>query len=207
MVWEIFSVVGTIAFALSGAVVAMEEEYDIFGVFILGFVTAFGGGAMRNLLIGYPAQMFWLQTPLFLTAMLSITVIYIFPQLLKYWPKFEDIFDAIGLAAFIVQGGMLAVSIQASPAAIVMASLFTGIGGGIIRDILARRQPLVFRREVYAFWAVLGGICLLIPTVQESFWLQIGLLIFLLSCRLIAIHYKWQLPRRRWREIFPEKYE
>ncbi|MGL5296908.1 MAG: trimeric intracellular cation channel family protein [Culicoidibacterales bacterium] len=201
MVWEIFSVVGTIAFALSGAVVAMEEEYDIFGVFILGFVTAFGGGAMRNLLIGYPAQMFWLQTPLFLTAMLSITVIYIFPQLLKYWPKFEDIFDAIGLAAFIVQGGMLAVSIQASPAAIVMASLFTGIGGGIIRDLLASRQPLVFRREVYAFWGVIGGMCLLVPAVQASFVLQLCLWFSLLTCRLFAIRWQWQLPKRKWEYI------
>ena len=207
MVWDIFAVIGTIAFSLSGAVVAMEEDYDIFGVFILGFVTAFGGGAIRNLLIGYPAQLIWLQTPLFFTASLAITLIYIFPRLLRYWPKVEDVFDAIGLAAFAIQGALIAVHIYAQPIAIVMAALFTGIGGGIIRDILARRQPLVFRREVYAFWAVLGGICLLIPTVQESFWLQIGLLIFLLSCRLIAIHYKWQLPRRRWREIFPEKYE
>lgn len=207
MVWNIFAIIGTIAFSLSGAVVAMEEDYDVFGVFILGFVTAFGGGAIRNLLIGHPAQLIWLQMPLFLTASLAIMVIYIFPQLLRYWPKVEDVFDAVGLAAFAIQGGLIAVYIDAQPIAIVMSALFTGIGGGIIRDILARRQPLVFRREVYAFWAILGGLCLLIPAVQQSLWLQLVLLGVLLSCRLIAIHYNWHLPRRRWREIFPGKYE
>lgn len=204
MVWDVFAVIGTIAFALSGAVVAMEEEYDIFGVFILGFVTAFGGGALRNVLIGYPVQLFWLQTPLFLTASLAITVVYLFPRILRYWPHFEDIFDAVGLAAFAIQGGLIAVHIDAQPVAIVMASLFTGIGGGIVRDLLAQRQPLVFRSEVYAIWALLGGLCLLIPVVQTSFWWQIALWVVLLSCRLLAIQKKWHLPRRKWHDIFPE---
>ncbi|MGL5382005.1 MAG: trimeric intracellular cation channel family protein [Culicoidibacterales bacterium] len=204
MVWSVFAVIGTIAFSLSGAVVAMEEEYDIFGVFILGFVTAFGGGALRNLLIGYPAQLIWLQTPLFITASIAIAILYAFPKILHYWPKVEDIFDAVGLAAFVVQGGMIAVHIEAQPVAIVMASLFTGIGGGIVRDLLARRQPLIFRSEVYAIWAILGGMILLIPTVQEQFWLQILLWLTLLICRLIAIQKNWHLPRRKWQEIAPK---
>lgn len=201
MVWDIFAVIGTIAFSLSGAVVAMEEDYDIFGVFILGFVTAFGGGAIRNLLIGYPAQLIWLQTPLFFTASLAITLIYIFPRLLRYWPKVEDVFDAIGLAAFAIQGALIAVHIDAQPIAIVMAALFTGIGGGIIRDLLASRQPLVFRREVYAFWGVIGGMCLLVPAVQASFVLQLCLWFSLLTCRLFAIRWQWQLPKRKWEYI------
>ncbi|MGL5531459.1 MAG: trimeric intracellular cation channel family protein [Culicoidibacterales bacterium] len=204
MVWSVFAVIGTIAFSLSGAVVAMEEEYDIFGVFILGFVTAFGGGALRNLLIGYPAQLIWLQTPLFITASIAIAILYAFPKILHYWPKVEDIFDAVGLAAFVVQGGMIAVHIEAQPVAIVMASLFTGIGGGIVRDLLARRQPLIFRSEVYAIWAILGGMILLIPPVQEQFWLQILLWLTLLICRLIAIQKNWHLPRRKWQEIAPK---
>ncbi|MGL4953617.1 MAG: trimeric intracellular cation channel family protein [Culicoidibacterales bacterium] len=204
MVWSIFAVIGTIAFSLSGAVVAMEEEYDIFGVFILGFVTAFGGGALRNLLIGYPAQLIWLQTPLFITASLAIALIYAFPKMLRYWPKIEDIFDAVGLAAFAVQGGMIAVQIDAQPVAIVMAALFTGIGGGIVRDLLARRQPLIFRSEVYALWALIGGICLLIPAIQEQFWLQIILWLTLMTCRLVSIQKNWHLPRRRWHEVCPK---
>ncbi|MGL4973069.1 MAG: trimeric intracellular cation channel family protein, partial [Culicoidibacterales bacterium] len=172
--------------------------------FILGFVTAFGGGALRNLLIGYPAQLIWLQTPLFITASIAIAILYAFPKILHYWPKVEDIFDAVGLAAFVVQGGMIAVHIEAQPVAIVMASLFTGIGGGIVRDLLARRQPLIFRSEVYAIWAILGGMILLIPVVQEQFWLQILLWLTLLICRLIAIQKNWHLPRRKWQEIAPK---
>lgn len=109
MAWEIFSIIGTIAFALSGAIVAMEEDYDIFGVYILGMATAFGGGALRNLLIGYPIVAFWQQDMLFQIALLSMTIIFLFPnKLIKHWKKWENITDAIGLSAFAVQGALYA---------------------------------------------------------------------------------------------------
>ena len=74
MAWDVFSIIGTIAFALSGAIVAMEEEYDLFGVYILGIVTAFGGGAIRNLLIGLPVSTLWNQEMLFQITLISITL-------------------------------------------------------------------------------------------------------------------------------------
>ena len=80
MTWEILSIFGTIAFAISGAIVAMEEEYDILGIYILGIVTAFGGGAIRNLLIGVPVSALWEQGVLFQIALLSITLIFLFPH-------------------------------------------------------------------------------------------------------------------------------
>lgn len=74
MAWEVFSIIGTIAFAISGAIVAMEEEYDLFGVYLLGIVTAFGGGAIRNLLIGLPVSTLWSQEMMFQIAIAAITV-------------------------------------------------------------------------------------------------------------------------------------
>ena len=74
MAWDVFSVIGTIAFAISGAIVAMEEEYDLFGVYILGIVTAFGGGAIRNLLIGLPVSTLWSQDMMFQIALAAITL-------------------------------------------------------------------------------------------------------------------------------------
>ncbi len=158
MAWEIFSIIGTIAFALSGAIVAMEEDYDIFGVYILGMATAFGGGALRNLLIGYPIVAFWQQDMLFQIALLSMTIIFLFPnKLIRHWKKWENITDAIGLSAFAVQGALYAQKLNLPISATIVAAVLTGIGGGIIRDLLARRKPLVLRAEVYAFWTILAG--------------------------------------------------
>lgn len=78
MAWEVLSIIGIVAFAISGAIVAMEEEYDILGVYILGIVTAFGGGAIRNLLIGLPVSALWSQGKMFTIALVSITIVFLF---------------------------------------------------------------------------------------------------------------------------------
>lgn len=93
MTWEVLSIIGTIAFAISGAIVAMEEEYDILGVYILGIVTAFGGGAVRNLLIGVPVSALWGQGMLFHVALLAMTLVYLFPQkMLPHWQRWGNFF-------------------------------------------------------------------------------------------------------------------
>ncbi|MFL6562734.1 MAG: trimeric intracellular cation channel family protein, partial [Bacillus sp. (in: firmicutes)] len=161
MTWDVLGMIGTIAFAVSGAIVAMEEEYDIFGVYILGIVTAFGGGAIRNLLIGVPVSALWEQGLFFQIALLSITAVFLFPNnLLKHWQKWGNLFDAIGLSAFAVQGAMYAVNMDRPLSAVIVAAVLTGIGGGIIRDLLAGRKPIVLRSEIYALWAILTGLCI-----------------------------------------------
>ncbi|HHK5551827.1 trimeric intracellular cation channel family protein [Bacillus sp. MHSD_36] len=197
MAWEIFSIIGTIAFALSGAIVAMEEDYDIFGVYILGMATAFGGGALRNLLIGYPIVAFWQQDMLFQIALLSMTIIFLFPnKLIRHWKKWENITDAIGLSAFAVQGALYAQKLNLPISATIVAAVLTGIGGGIIRDLLARRKPLVLRADVYAFWTILAGF-LIGAHIIVSDWALYTLFILIVCFRMISIHYKWHLPHRR----------
>src|SRR5690349_9031256 len=108
-IFSIFSVIGTIAFAVSGAIVAMEEEYDILGVYALGLVTAFGGGVVRNLLIGVPVTTLWSQGMLFQTALFSMTIAFLLPvRWLRRWRRSESFFDAIGLSAFAIQGALYA---------------------------------------------------------------------------------------------------
>src|SRR5690606_9253261 len=103
--WDLFNIIGTIAFALSGVIVAMEEEYDLMGVYILGLVTAFGGGAIRNLLIGVPISVLWNQGNLFIIAIAVMTIAFIIPNLwIVPWLKWGIFFDAIGLGAFAIQG-------------------------------------------------------------------------------------------------------
>jgi uncharacterized membrane protein YeiH len=197
MTWEVLSVIGTIAFAVSGAIVAMEEEYDILGVFILGIVTAFGGGAIRNLLIGVPISSLWDQGIFFEIALFVMIALLLFPKnLLKHWQKWGNLFDAIGLSAFAIQGALYAVKMNHPLSAVIVAAVLTGIGGGIIRDLLAGRKPIVLQSEIYAVWAILSGILIglkMIVSPVELYSLFIGITIL----RVLSYTYDWKLPIRK----------
>ncbi|MFD1707716.1 trimeric intracellular cation channel family protein [Siminovitchia sediminis] len=196
MVWDILNIVGTLAFAISGAMVAMEEEYDILGGYVLGFTTAFGGGTIRNLLIGIPIQDIWQQGNLFIIASLAITVVFLLPTgWLQYWNKWGIFFDALGLAAFAIQGALSAVQVQAPLSAVIVAATLTGSGGGIIRDVFAGRKPLVFRAEIYALWAALGGVVIGLGFINGP-WTAGILFAAIVVCRMLSVHFKWKLPKR-----------
>ncbi|WP_026566592.1 trimeric intracellular cation channel family protein [Bacillus sp. UNC41MFS5] len=197
MTWDVLSMIGTIAFAVSGAIVAMEEEYDIFGVYILGIVTAFGGGAIRNLLIGVPVSALWDQGLFFQIALLSITAVFLFPSnLLKHWQKWGNLFDAIGLSAFAIQGGIYAVKMDLPLSAVIVAAVLTGIGGGIIRDLLAGRKPIVLRAEIYALWAILTGLFLGLGIAKQP-WELYSLFILVTVLRVLSYTFNWKLPIRK----------
>jgi uncharacterized membrane protein YeiH len=197
MTWDVLSMIGTIAFAVSGAIVAMEEEYDIFGVYILGIVTAFGGGAIRNLLIGVPVSALWEQGLLFQIALLSITAVFLFPNnLLRHWQKWGNLFDAIGLSAFAIQGALYAVKMNHPLSAVIVAAVLTGIGGGIIRDLLAGRKPIVLRSEIYAIWAILTGLFIGLRMVSHS-WELYTLFILVTVLRVLSYTFDWKLPIRK----------
>ncbi|WML43801.1 trimeric intracellular cation channel family protein [Neobacillus sp. PS3-40] len=196
MTWEVLSMIGTIAFAVSGAIIAMEEKYDIFGVFILGIVTAFGGGAIRNLLIGVPFSALWSQGLYFQIALIAMIIVVLFPNnLIKHWQKWGNLFDAIGLSAFAIQGALYAVKMHHPLGAVIVAAVMTGIGGGIIRDLLAGRKPIVLQSEIYAVWAILTGLLIglnVISSPLELYVLFVGITIL----RVLSYTYDWKLPIR-----------
>ncbi|MCR9039478.1 trimeric intracellular cation channel family protein [Bacillus sp. L381] len=196
MAWELLSVIGIIAFAVSGAIVAMEEEYDILGVYILGIVTAFGGGAIRNLLIGVPVSALWEQGAFFQIALASVTIVFLFPKLLlRHWSKWGNVSDAIGLSAFAIQGALYAVKMGHPLSAVVAAAVLTGSGGGIIRDLLAGRKPLVLKAEIYAVWAALGGLIVGLGWAGNAAGLYL-LFLVLVACRICSYVFRWRLPNR-----------
>jgi uncharacterized membrane protein YeiH len=197
MAWDVFSFIGTFAFAISGAIIAMEEEYDLFGVYILGVVTAFGGGAIRNLLIGLPSSALWDQGFLFQVAIASITIIFLFPNnLIVHWERWGTYFDAVGLSAFAIQGAMFAVSLDLPLSAVIVAAVLTGSGGGIIRDLLAGRKPLVFKREIYAVWAAGGGLLIGLGIFKGDIALYF-LLVIITGLRILSLIFHWRLPLRK----------
>jgi uncharacterized membrane protein YeiH len=196
MNWDVLSMIGTIAFAVSGAIVAMEEEYDILGVYILGIVTAFGGGAIRNLLIGVPISALWDQGMFFQIALLAITAVFLFPKnLLKHWQRWGNLFDAIGLAAFAIQGAVYASNMNHPISAVIVAAVLTGSGGGIIRDLLAGRKPTVLKAEIYAVWAILVGAAIGLKITTSSFELY-TLFFIITTLRVLSYTYNWRLPNR-----------
>ncbi|MFF2287256.1 trimeric intracellular cation channel family protein [Peribacillus butanolivorans] len=198
MTWEVLSFIGTIAFAISGTIIAMEEEYDILGVYILGIVTAFGGGAIRNLLIGVPVSTLWDQSFYFIIALVSITIVFVFPTILsKHWDRWGNLSDAIGLSAFAIQGAMYAVELNHPISAIIVSAALTGCGGGVVRDVLAGRKPLVFRKEIYAVWAIIAGLALGSGVLSQS-WQLYTLFTAITLLRVLSYTYNWHLPNKKW---------
>ncbi|MBP1934441.1 trimeric intracellular cation channel family protein [Ammoniphilus resinae] len=195
MTWDILNIIGTIAFAISGAMIAMEEDYDLLGISVLGLTTAFGGGMIRNVLIGIPVHTIWTQYHLFEIALLAIIVVFLLPNMVnRYWIKWGTFFDAIGLAAFSIQGANYAVQSGAPLSAVMIASTLTGVGGGLVRDILAGRKPMIFRSEVYAAWGVLTGLVVGLGWVHGTFEILL-LLIVIVTLRMCSVIFKWNLPK------------
>ncbi|RLL40783.1 trimeric intracellular cation channel family protein [Oceanobacillus piezotolerans] len=196
MTWEILNIIGTLAFAISGAIIAMEEDYDILGVQVLGFTTAFGGSTIRNLLIGIPIETIWTQGNLFLAVFLTNTLIFLIPnQWLQYWNKGGILFDAMGLASFAIQGAFSAVEAGVPLSAVLVAATLTGCGGGMTRDVLAGRKPMILRKDIYALWATLGGLMIGLGFVQGP-WATGALFVAIVTLRMLSEHFNWKLPQR-----------
>lgn len=201
MTWDILNIIGTIAFAISGVLIATEEDYDLFGMYVLGFMTAFGGGLIRNILIGIPIEDFWMQGHLFEIAFLAITIAYILPnKWIVKWKNAVVFFDAIGLAAFAIQGANYAVSIHAPLMVVIIAASMTGTGGGMIRDVFAGRKPLIFSSGIYALWAVLAGLVIGLGLVRGPYS-TFSLLIIIVILRMLSVYFNWNLPRKAYNKI------
>ncbi|QSO46614.1 trimeric intracellular cation channel family protein [Alicyclobacillus mengziensis] len=199
MVLTVLAIIGSVAFALSGALVAIEEEYDVFGILVLGFLTAFAGGTIRNLIVGLPIAMVWHQNAAFTAAFVAMFFAIVSPvSMIKYGAKPILLLDALGLSTFAVQGALYAEHIHASIETVMVAAVMTGIGGGVIRDVLAQRKPVVLRSDTYAIWALLaGGVVGLRWINPASDWQIYTLILIIFVLRFLSIIYKWRLPHAR----------
>lgn len=191
----IFDFIGTFAFAISGVRLAARKNFDLFGAYVVGFVTAVGGGTLRDVMLG--TTPFWMTTPYYviITGVALLTVIVLKKWLVRFDSTFF-IFDAIGLGFFTVVGLEKSMAADFPMWINIIMSCITGATGGIIRDILLNEVPLIFRKDIYAIACAGGGIAYCIchhfglPSVANQ---VIGAASVILI-RIIAVHFGISLP-------------
>ncbi|SDJ33332.1 trimeric intracellular cation channel family protein [Salimicrobium halophilum] len=198
MAWDILNMIAVMAFAFSGAIVAMSERYDIFGTYMLGLATAFVGGIIRNIALDVPVVHVWEQGIFFYVGIATITVAYFFP---KSWVMFMDRWnvytDAIGLSAFAIGGAMFAMDQGFPLGGVMFAALLTGVGGGMTRDVLAQRRPMVLHQEIYAVWAMAAGFVVGMGWVNLDSVVQMySLFVAVIALRITSFHMGWHLRFR-----------
>lgn len=189
-------ILGTVAFAISGVLVAMEKRLDLFGVGIIALVTAIGGGTLRDLLIG-STPVTWATTPLYMYVILgSVLFAIVFQSRLKYLRKSLFLFDTIGIGLYTMVGVEKGVQAGLEPLICVTLGTITASFGGVLRDILCNEIPVIFRKEIYATACILGGVgyfLLLKIPVPEAYAYLSGIAL-VIGIRLLAVRYRIALP-------------
>ena len=189
-------ILGTAAFSISGVYAAIEKKLDIFGIFIIAFITAIGGGTISDVIIG-DLPVTWLRSSNYsIVIFLSAAIAILFYKLIKNYSKILLLFDAIGIGFFTVLGINKGIEFNFSAALCVALGTITACFGGLIRDIALNQIPHIFHKEIYATACIFGGILyfvLLITSLPEAVIDAICISIIVLV-RLVAVKYNLSLP-------------
>lgn len=192
---NVIEFLGTIAFAISGIRLASAKQFDWFGAVVVGYVTAVGGGTLRDLLLGVPP--FWLQSSVYLWGTLfAFVIVVFFRKVLVHLNNTIFWFDCIGLGLFTVVGVEKALDLGHAYWVCILMGTITGIVGGIIRDILINEIPVIFRQELYAIACMIGGLfyVLLHYLNVDSKIIQISVFFIVVIVRVLATRFHWGLP-------------
>ena len=202
----LFEVLGTIAFSVSGAMAAVEKKTDVFGVVFLGLVTSFGGGIMRDTLLGRMPAVFFTNYKFIIIALAAAIVVfvsaYVFKENYEYKQcivnRINNIFDALGLGVFSVAGAEVVLSggLADNTFLAVCMGIITAVGGGFLRDIMTCEIPFILRKRVYALAAASGAL-VYCTMLHFDFSTAVSLIIgasATIILRLCATFFKWDLP-------------
>lgn len=188
---------GIFVFALSGALAAIRNRLDIVGVLVLAGVTGLGGGMIRDLLINAAPPATLMDWRYLTVPALAGLVAFRFHPALGRLERSINVFDALGLGLFCVTGSAKAILYGLGPVPSALMGMLTGIGGGVLRDLLSGRAPVVFKQEVYALPALAGSTVVVLSWHYGWYrsWVAIVAAGLCTSLRLLAIRFSWQLPR------------
>jgi uncharacterized membrane protein YeiH len=187
---------GITAFAISGVLVAMEKRLDLFGVFIIAFVTAVGGGTLRDLLIGNTPVAWMLESTYIITIVGTVILAIIFREKLKYLRRSLFLFDTLGIGLYTMVGIEKGLNANLLPVMCIILGTITASFGGVIRDILCNEIPVIFRKEIYATACVIGGLSyfLLRKLPLDDEYVYLAAILIVIGIRLLAVRFKIVLP-------------
>lgn len=191
----IVEIIGTLAFAISGIRLAAIKKFDWFGAYIVGLVTAIGGGTIRDILLD--TTPFWMLNGWYLVVTaIALFLVIIFKKFLVRFGLTVFIFDTIGLALFMVIGMQKSVDFGFPMWVAIIMGTITGAFGGVIRDIFINEEPLIFRKEVYATACISGGLAYWFINVLNGsvMFQQIACASFVIAIRILSVIYNWSLP-------------
>ena len=194
-IYYILMMIGTLALSISGSLTSMEKRFDVFGVIIIAFVTAVGGGTLRDMIID--REVFWLVDPYYLYIIIGGSIFsMIFRKKLNYLRSFLLLFDTIGLALFTILGAEIGLAHNLDFINSVILATITGVVGGIFRDVLVNEIPVIFKKEIYATISIAGASLFLILRYIDFNDTATHLIpVFLIiALRLIVVRFKISLP-------------
>ena len=199
-------VAGTISFAVAGAMAALEKRVDLFGVIFLGATTALAGGIIRDILVGkIPPSAFSNYRYMAIAAATALIVFLIARMFREYYQHHvevvnavNNVFDAAGLGAFTITGAKVAMSMGYTENGffVVFLAMVTGIGGGVLRDLMIGEIPFVLRKRIYAVASILGGVVYyqLVWQIDDMAAAFVGIAV-VFGLRMLATIFKWNLPK------------
>ena len=193
----VLDILGTFAFAISGALVALDKKFDIFGVIIIAFVTAVGGGMLRDVLINaHPIN--WIGDLNYLYIIFSAVLFtFLFKSKIANLSKTMFLFDTIGISVFTLLGLQKGLSYDLHPIIAIIMGMISAVFGGVLRDVLTAKIPLIFEKEVYASACLAGGISYLILNyfkVDENINFIVSAIV-IASIRAVAVKFHLELPK------------
>ena len=195
-IFDFLDLLGTAAFAISGALFAIKKRMDTFGVLIIAFVTAVGGGTLRDMLIGAD-RITWMKDLNYIYVIfVSVILAIVFRKKIGYLSKSLFLFDTIGLGIFTIIGTEIGLQNDFHPLICVALGMITATFGGVIRDTLSNEIPLIFQKEIYATACIIGSVTYLILNTfkMDQDLIHILTTLMVITVRLIAVKFKLKLP-------------
>lgn len=200
----VLELIGTVAFSISGAMIGIRKNMDIFGVMTLGLITAVGGGVIRDLTLGItPPATF--RNPIYAVTAIITAVIIFLPAMQRLLTRFQPVYDmvmlwmdSLGLGIFTVVGVQAAFSHSSDYGIFLLTfvGIITGVGGGILRDVLAGLPPYIFVKHIYACASLAGAVlCAVLWRLIPSFYAMALGAALVVIIRLLSAHFRWSLPK------------
>jgi len=195
----VLNLMGTFAFGLSGGILAVKKRMDLFGVLVLSVATGLGGGILRDLILGHTPPATVTDWRYLAAAALAGIFVFSWYNRIANHGTFVTTFDAVGLSVFTVTGTVIALNAGLGPAPAALLGMLTGVGGGVVRDVLAAEVPLIFRSEVYAVASMLGAIIVIVASQAGFSGIPSEILAALATfiLRMVSVEKGWKIPVAR----------